>query len=121
MIHANSCDPSYYQTTLNELIRHIGDRPKIVSAFINQLKNWQINFQNKQSVIVLSPFLKRLAQAFQFLGCTADLQSTTLIKKAKEKTPHHLVLKRTEHFFAELSSDPTLEEFQQWLELQAEI
>ena len=60
-------------------------------------------------------------QAFQYLGFTADLQSTTLIKKAKEKTPHHLVLKWTEHCLTELSSDPTLVDFQQWLELQAQI
>ena len=59
-------------------------------------------------------------QASQYLGFTADLQSTALIKKAKEKT-HHLVLKWTEHCLTELSSDPTLVDFQQWLELQAQI
>ena len=121
LIHAYSCDPSYYQTALNELIRHFGDRDIVVNAFINQLKNWQMNFQNKQSFIAFSSFLKRLVQAFQYLGFTADLQSTTLIKKAKEKTPHHLVLKWTEHCLTELSSDPTLVDFQQWLELQAQI
>ena len=71
--------------------------------------------------IVFSSFLIRIVQAFQYLGFTADLQSTTLIKKAKEKTQHHLVLKWTEHCLTELSSDPTLVDFQQWLELQAQI
>ena len=121
LIHAYSCDPSYYQTALNELIRHFGDRTVVVIAFINQLENWQINFQNKQSFIDFSSFLKRLVQAFQYLGFTADLQSTTLIKKVKEKTPHHLVLKWTEHCLTDLNSDPTLVDFQKWLELQAQI
>ena len=121
LIHAYSCDPSYYQTALNELIRHFGDRTIVVNAFINQLENWQMNFQNKQSFIAFSSFLKRLVQAFQYLGFTADLQSTALIKKAKEKTPHHLVLKWTEHCLTELNSDPTLVDFQQWLGLQAQI
>ena len=121
LIHAYSCDPSYYQTALNELIRHFGDRTIVVNAFINQLENWQMNFQDKQSFIAFSSFLKRLVQAFQYLGFTADLQSTTLIKKAKEKTPHHLVLKWTEHCLTELNSDPTLVDFQQWLGLQAQI
>ena len=103
LINAYSRDPSYYQTALNEIIRHFGDRTIVVNTFINQLKNWQMNFQNKQSFIALSSFLKRLVQAFQYLGFTADLQSTTLIKKAKEKTPHHLVLKWTEHCLTELS------------------
>ena len=60
-------------------------------------------------------------QAFQYLDFTADLQSTILIKKAKEKTPHHLVLNWTEHCLTELSSDPFLVDFQQWLELRAQI
>ena len=121
LIQAYSCDPSYYQTAQNELIRHFGDRTIVVNKFINQLENWQMNFQNKQSFIAFSSFLKRLVQAFQYLGCTADLQSTTLIKKAKEKTPHQFVLKWTEHFLTERSSDPTLVNFQQRLELQAQI
>ena len=103
LIHAYSCDPSYYQTALNELIRHFGDRTIVDNAFINQLDNWQMNFQNKQSFIAFSSFLKRLMQAFQYLGFTADLQSTTLIKKAKKKTPHHLVLKWREHCLTVLS------------------
>ena len=121
LIHAYSCDSSYYQTALTQLIRPFIDRTIIVNGFINQLENWQINFQNKQSFIAFSPFLKRLVQSFQYLGFTADLQSTTLIKKAKEKTPHHLVLKWTEHCLTELNSDPALVDFQQWLELQAQI
>ena len=119
LIHAYSCDPSYFQAALSELIRHFGDHTVVVNAFINQLENWQMNFQNKQSFIAFSSFLKRLVQAFQYLGFTADLQSTTLIKK--EKTPHHLVLKWTEHCLTELRSDPTLVDIQQWLELQAQI
>ena len=121
LIHAYSCDSTYYQTALNEIIRHFGDRTIIVNEFSNQLKNWQVNFENKQSFIAFPSFLNRLVQAFQYLGFTADLQSTTLIKKAKAKTPHHLVLKCTEHCFTEPSSDPVLVDFQQWLELQAQI
>ena len=106
---------------MNELIWHFGDRTIVVNASFNQLENWQMNFQNKQSFIAFSSILKRLVQAFQYLGFTADHHSTTIIKKAKEKTPHHLVLKWTEHCLTELSSDPTLVDFQQWLELQAQI
>ena len=71
--------------------------------------------------MAVSSFLERFVQAFQNLGFTADLQSTTLLKKSNEKTPHHLVLKWTEHCLTELSSDPNLVDFQQWLELQAQI
>ena len=67
------------------------------------------------------PFLKRFVQTFHYLGSTEDLQSTTLIKKGKEKTRHHLFQKWTEHCLTEFSSDPTLVDFQQWLELATKI
>ena len=113
LIHAYSCDPPDYQTALNELIRHLGDRTIIVKVFINQLENWQMSFQNKLKFFAFSTFVKQFLQAFQYLGFTADLQSTTLIKKAKEKTPHHLFLKWTESCLTEPSSDLTLVDFDQ--------
>ena len=42
-IHAYSCDPSYYQTALNELINQFGDLNIVVNAVVNQLENWQVN------------------------------------------------------------------------------
>ena len=111
LIHAYSSDPSYYQTALNELMNHFCDRTIVVNAFINQLENWQVNHQKKQSFVAFSSFLKRLVQALQYIGFIADLQSTTLLKKAKEKVPHNLILKWTEHCLTEFRSDPSLEEF----------
>ena len=91
LIHAYSCDPSYYQTALNEPIRHFGDRTIVVNAFINQLENWQMNFQNKQSFIAFSSFLKRLVQAFQYLGFTAELQSSLQHSLRKPRRKHHII------------------------------
>ena len=93
----------------------------MVNAFINQLENWQVNHQNKQSFIAFSSFLKRFVQAFQYLGFIADLQSTKFLKKAKEKVPHNLILKWTKHCLTEFLSDQSLAEFQEWLKLQAQV
>ena len=41
--------------------------------------------------------------------------------KAKEKVPHNLILKWTAQCLTEFHSDPSLAEFQQWLELQAQV
>ena len=56
MIHAYSCDPSYYQKSLNELINHFGDRTIVVNGFINKLEIWHVKNQNKQSVMAFSFF-----------------------------------------------------------------
>ena len=60
-------------------------------------------------------------QAFQYLGYTADLQSSTLTKKAKEKVPHNILLKWTEHTVTSIETPTTLVEFQKWLEVQAHV
>ena len=102
LIHACSCDPSYYNTALKRIMSRFGDPSVVVNAFINQLESWKCNSSyNKQSFIAFSSFLKRLVQAFQNLGFEADLQSSTLLRKAKEKIPHNLLLKWTEYTLTE--------------------
>ena len=94
----------------------------MVNAFINQLENWKsTNDYNKQNFVAFALFLKRLVQAFQYLGYTADLQSSTLMKKAKEKVPHNILLKWTEYTVTSIETPATLVEFQKWLEVQAHV
>ena len=99
-----------------------GDPSVVFNAFINQLESWKCNSSyNKQSFIAFSSFLKRLVQAFQNLGFQADLQSSTLLRKAKEKIPHNLLLKWTEYTLTDNVTTTTLVEFQKWLDVQARV
>ena len=101
---------------------HFGDPSIVVNAFINQLEAWRTNYDyNKQNFLSFVSFLKRLLQAFDYLGFKADLQSSTLMKKAKEKFPHNVLIKRTEHTITSIVNRPTLSEFQKWLEVQAQV
>ena len=121
VIQAYSCDPAYYSTALNELMSNISDPTIVVNAFINQLENWKsTNDYNKQNFVAFASFLKRLVQAFQYLGYT-ELQSSTLMKKAKEKVPHNILLKWTEHTVTSIETPTTLVEFQKWFEVQAHV
>ena len=65
--------------------------------------------------------MKRSVRAFQYLGYTADLQSSTLMMKAKEKFPHNILLKRTEHTVTSIETPTTLVEFQKWLDVKAHV
>ena len=101
---------------------YFGDPTIVVNAFINQLENWKsTNDYNKQNFVAFALFLKRLVQAFQYLGYPADLQSSTVMKKAKEKVPHNILLKWTEHTVTSIETTTTLVEFQKWLEVQAHV
>ena len=122
LIHAYSCDPSYYNTALNEIMSRFGEPSVVVNAFINQLESSKCNNSyNKQSFIAFSSFLKRLVQVFQNLGFQADLQSSTLLRKAKEKIPHNLLLNWTEYTLTENVTTTTLVKFQKLLDVQARV
>ena len=121
-IQPYSCDPAYNPTALKELMNHFGDPTFVVNAFINQLEGWHPNKDyNKQNFVSFASFLKRLVQAFDYLGFKADLQSSTLMKKAKEKIPHYILIKWREHTITSIGNQPTLFEFQKWLEVLAQV
>ena len=91
---------------------YFGDPTIVVNALLNQLENLKsTNDYNKQNFVAFVSFLKRLVQALQYLGYTADLQSSTLMKKAKEKVPHNILLKWTEHTVASIETPATSVEF----------
>ena len=43
------------------------------------------------------------------------------MKKAKEKVPHNILIKWTEHTITSIGNQPTLSEFQNWLEVQSKV
>ena len=101
---------------------HFGDHSIVVNAFINQLEAWRpSNDYNKQNFVSFASFLKLLVQAFEYLGFKAELQSSTLMKKAKEKFPHNILIKWTEYTITSIGNQPTVSDFQKWLEVQAQV
>ena len=91
---------------------HFGDPSFVVNAFINKLEAWRpINHYNKQIFVSFASFLKRLVQAFESLGFKADLESSTLMKKAKEKFPHNILIKWTEYTRKSFGNQPTVSDF----------
>ena len=121
-IQAYSGNPAYYAIALKELMDHFGDPSIVVNASISQLEAWSPNNDyKKQSFVSFASFLKRLVQAFEYLGFKADLQSSTLMKKAKEKIPHNILIKWTEYTITSIGNQPTVSDFQKWLEVQAQL
>ena len=43
------------------------------------------------------------------------------MKKAKEKIPHNILIEWTEHIITSIGNQPTLSDFQKWLEVQAQV
>ena len=122
VIQAYSCDPAYCSTALRKLMSYFWDPTIVVNAFINQLENCKPTNDNmKQNFVAFASLLKRLKQAFLHLRYTADLQNSTLLKKAKEKVPHNILLKWTEHSVTSIETPATLVDFQKLLDDQAHL
>ena len=121
LVHAYSCDPSFYQTALNELLQHFSDCTINFNAFNNQLENWQKNYQNKQSLLAFSLFLKK---KWCKPSITLALQQTCSLQHSlrQPQRKHHTICSEMERtLFTELNSDPTFVDIQHWLELYAQI
>ena len=117
-----ACDPAYYAIALKEPLDHFGNPSIVVNAFISKLEAWRPNNDyNKQNFVSFASFLKHLVQAFEYLGFKTDLQSSTLMKKAKEKIPHDILIKWTEYTITSNGNQPTVSVFQKWLEVQAQV
>ena len=107
---------------MKELTGNFGNPSVVVNAFINQLKAWRPNSgYNKQNFVSFASFLKWLVQAFDYLGFKADSQSSTLMKKAKEKVPHNILINWTEDKITSIGNQTKLSEFQKWLEVQSHV
>ena len=112
IIESYSCNPTYYETAQNEQMNHFEDLSVVVSTFINQLESWHAtDSNNEKSFVAFSHFLKSLVQTFEYLGFQADLQSSTLLKKAKEKVSYNILLKWTEHRLTATTEPASLRSF----------
>ena len=77
------CNPTYQSTALHKLMSYFCEPTTVVITIINQLEAWKSTGDyNKQKIVALILILKRLVQTFQYLVYTADLQSSTPMRKA---------------------------------------
>ena len=121
LIRGYSCTPAFYNVALAELESRFGSPQHVVTAYIRRLESWQKMSSLNHTLVSFSTFLKQLIQTFHNLHFTAHLHSSTVLTLAKEKLPHHLLLKWTEHTVRNNMSTPTLLDFQQWLDIQAKV
>ena len=84
LIRAYSCDPSFYQTALNELIRHFGDRTIVINA-----KTGKWTSKTSQASLPFPHFWKDLCKPSNTLA----LQQTSSLQHSlrKPKRKHHII------------------------------
>ena len=97
LIRSYSCNSAFYKVGLAELESRFGSPQHVVTTYIRRLKSWQKMSSLNHTLVFFSTFLKQLIETFHNLHFTADLHCSTLLTLAKEKLPHHLLLKRIEH------------------------
>ena len=112
LIQGYSCNPAFYNVALAELESRFGSPQHVVTAYIRRLESWQKISSRNHTLVSFSPYPKQLIQTYHNLHFTADLHFSTVLTLAKEKLPHHLLLKWTEYKVRNHMSTPTLLTFQ---------
>ena len=92
LIHAYSCDPSYYQTALNELIRHFGDRRGDISVIGEAKRTLLIILGSRR--LSLDVFRTILVETEAILNSRPLTIVADLPENEMPLTPNHFLINR---------------------------
>ena len=105
------CDLGFYHDALSELERRFGNPQHVVAALTKELELWQRpQASDHATLISYASFLSKLVQTFNAHGFYADLNSTYLVRIARDKLPWSLKMKWSEHLVDNGSPFPGLED-----------
>ena len=114
------CNPGFYHDALSELERRFGNPQHVVAALTKELELWQRSQANDHATLIsYASFLRKLVQTFNAHGFYADLNSTYLVRIARDKLPWSLKMKWSEHLVDNGSPFPGLEDLSIWMDKQA--
>ena len=114
------CNPGFYHDALLELERRFGNPQHIVAALTKELELWhRPQASDHVTLISYASFLRKLVQTFNAHGFYADLNSTYLVRIARDKLPWSLKMKWNEHLVDNGSPFPGLEDLSIWMDKQA--
>ena len=114
------CNPGFYQDALLELERRFGNPQHVVAILTKEFELWhRPQASNHVTLISYASFLRKLVQTFNAHDFYADLNSTYLVRIARDKLPWSLKMKRSEHLVDNGSPFPGLEDLSIWMDKQA--
>ena len=114
------CNPNFYSSALQELIRRFGNPQNVVGALTKELEAFKRPAMNDHAALIaFASLLRKVVQTFASHGFSADLNATYLLRIVRDKLPNPLKLKWTEHVVDNDWTNPGLTELSDWMDRQS--
>ena len=110
-----------YQEALKALERKYGQPQTVVTAHLEKLGSWpSVKMHNSESVIAYANVISSLVGVFKSLGSDADLRGSTPLMQAVSNLPPNIKEAWAMYTVKRNFSQPTLNEFNEWLQQKSE-
>ena len=110
-----------YHDAITELKRRFGRPQFVIAACLDKLERWlKPSTDNRDSLISFAAFLRQLLQTFRLHEFTPDLQSSAVLRVAKEKLSPAMIIKWNENVIRKELVNPNFIHFKNLIDKYAE-
>ena len=107
-----SYNGEFYHDAITELKRRFGRPQTVIAAYLDKLERWpKPSTDNPDSFISFAAFLRQLVQSFLLHEFTPDLQSSAVLRVAKEKLFPAMIIKWNKNVIRKELVNPNLIHF----------
>ena len=116
-----SYNGEFYKEAMQELQKRFGKPQHVTAAFLDKLEHWlRPTINNHESFVSFAAFLRQLVPTFILHNFTSDLQSSVVLKIAKDKLAPTMIIRWNEYVLRQAIVQPNLIHFKDWIDNYAE-
>ena len=116
-----SYNGEFYYEAMQELQKRFGKPQHVTAAYLDKLEHWpRPTINNPESFVSFAAFLRQLVQTFILHNFTSDLQSSAVLKIAKDKLAPTMIIRWNEYVLRQAIVQPNLIHFKDWIDNYAE-
>ena len=106
---------------MQELQKRFGKPQHVTAAYLDKLEQWpRPTINNPESFVSFAAFLRQMVQTFILHNFTSDLQSSAVLKIAKDKLAPTMIIRWNEYVLRQAIVQPNLIHFKDWIDNYAE-
>ncbi|XP_075264848.1 uncharacterized protein LOC142357013, partial [Convolutriloba macropyga] len=116
-----SYNGEFYNEAMQELQKRFGKPQHVTAAYLDKLEQWpRPTINNPESFVSFAAFLRQMVQTFILHNFTSDLQSSAVLKIAKDKLAPTMIIRWNEYVLRQAIVQPNLIHFKDWIDNYAE-
>ena len=111
----------FYNEAMQELQKGFGKPQHDTAAYLDKLEHWpRPTINNPESFVSFAAFHRQMVQTFILHNFTSDLQSSAVLKIAKDKLVPTMIIRWNEYVLRQAFVQPNLIHIKYWIDNYAE-